>query len=270
MKEKIIPIETEYGILSGRDTIHLDLIESSGYKYTFTGQVKVNDEFKIYNLEFNNVISLFTSELDIYEEKYYEMYKTIPPYSFMEIESSSSKFLKDFNKQIINRFDKNDYKHYRLYTYDYVYDLLAKDYELNIYDKIYTYYVEKENDYKEIKIVLNHYGLTYLIDCLQEHKRDLMEQGNSELNLDEGIDVLGITLRFFINQTDDIEVTYYKEKVFGHEEIEIFASINKYNHLIELLSDLLDKKIEEIYLIPGKELNKSSIPLRIIYNKNNL
>jgi len=266
MKEKIIPIETQYGVLSGRDTIRLGLIESQGHRYIFTGEIRVNDDFKIYNLEFNNVISLFSAELDTYDDKYYELFKTIPSCSFMEIESSSSKFLKEFNREIIKTFDKNDYKHYRLYTYDYVYDLLAKEYRLIIYDKIKTYCVEKENNYKEIQIILNDQGLTYLLDSLQEHMTDLMVYDKSELNLDDGIAVSGITLRFFYNETDDIEVSYCKAHGLSNAVIEIFASINKYDYLINLLIKLSNKELGEIYLTPGNELSNNSLPLRIIYN----
>ena len=129
---------------------------------------------------------------------------------------------------------------------------------------------EKEESYKEIQIKTSISGYKYLIDCLLDHIETIEEYGNSELNFDNGIDVDGITLRFFGLSDDEekIETYYCGEK---SKEIEIFAPVKNYKHLIDLLKRIIENdNIEEIYLQYGIDISekKDNLPIRFLIEKN--
>lgn len=138
------------------------------------------------------------------------------------------------------------------------------------FGKIKTCIYEKEESYKEIQIKTSISGYKYLIDCLLDHIETIEEYGNSELNFDNGIDVDGITLRFFGLSDDEekIETYYCGEK---SKEIEIFASVKNYKHLIDLLKRIVENdNIEEIYLQYGIDISekKDNLPIRFLIKKN--
>lgn len=123
------PIETSLGILKGRDCIYLDKVYKKDRSYLFEGEINGRllnnsvDRYIKYKLEFKNVISMFTCELD----SYYAI-NTNGVYSFEIIENS--KYLKTIAAN--DDLDIKSLKHYRLKTYDDVFDIIAKDYALEI------------------------------------------------------------------------------------------------------------------------------------------
>lgn len=123
------PIETSLGILKGRDCIYLDKVYKKDRSYLFEGEINGRllnngkDGFIKYKLEFINVISMFTCELDSYDAV-----NINSVYSFEIIENS--KYLKTIAAN--DELDIKSLKHYRLKTYDDVFDIIAKDYALEI------------------------------------------------------------------------------------------------------------------------------------------
>ena len=125
------PIETSLGILKGRDCIYLDKVYKKDRSYLFEGEIngrllnKGKDGFIKYKLEFKNVISMFTCELDSYDA-----INTNGVYSFEIIENS--KYLRTIAAN--DELDIKSLKHYRLKTYDDVFDIIAEDYVFEIGD----------------------------------------------------------------------------------------------------------------------------------------
>ena len=127
----IKPIETSLGILKGRDCIYLDKVYKKDRLYLFEGEINGRllnngkDGFIKYKLEFKNVVSMFTCELNSYDA-----INTNGVYSFEIIENS--KYLKTIAAN--DELDIKLLKHYRLKTYDDVFDIIAKDYVFEIGD----------------------------------------------------------------------------------------------------------------------------------------
>ena len=123
------PIETSLGILKGRDCIYLDKVYKKDRSYLFEGEINGRllnngkDSFIKYKLEFKNVISMFTCELDSYNA-----INTNNVYIFEIVEDS--KYLKIIAAN--DELDIKSLKHYRLKTYDDVFDIIAEDYALEI------------------------------------------------------------------------------------------------------------------------------------------
>lgn len=125
------PIETSLGILKGRDCIYLDKVYKNDRSYLFEGEINGRllnngkDSFIKYKLEFKNVVSMFTCELDSYDA-----INTNSVYSFEIVEDS--KYLKIIAAN--DELDIKSLKHYRLKTFDDVFDIIAEDYVLEIDD----------------------------------------------------------------------------------------------------------------------------------------
>ena len=128
-KNIIKPIETSLGILKGRDCIYLDNVYKNARSYIFEGEINCRllnngkDGFIKYKLEFKNVVSIFTCELNTYDA-----INTNSIYSFEVIENS--KYLKTIAAN--DKANIKSLKHYRLRTYDDVFDIIAEDYILDI------------------------------------------------------------------------------------------------------------------------------------------
>ena len=125
------PIETSLGILKGRDCIYLDKVYKKDRSYLFEGEINGRllnnsvDRYIKYKLEFKNVISMFACELDSYDA-----INTNSVYSFEIIENS--KYLKTIAAN--DELDIKSLKHYRLKTYDEVFEIIAEDYVFEIGD----------------------------------------------------------------------------------------------------------------------------------------
>ena len=135
--EKPVPIETIAGILNGRDCFYFDTVVQDNYdNVIFTGDinghlVKEMDNKKDwypYKLTFKRVLACFYCELDTYENLASTGYLHDGSSCFDLIENSD--WLKSL--PIREDFDKSIYNHYRLFTYDIVYNIIATEYQLEV------------------------------------------------------------------------------------------------------------------------------------------
>lgn len=131
--ENIITIEDEkLGILYGRDCIFVDSVIQTDATLKFKGEINGNLASNIkavkwipYELIFKDVIKYVSCELDTYEADKNEI-QAMNKGSLVVIQDSDH--LK--NISVRDDYNKNDYKHFIIYTYDFVYNVFAVDYEL--------------------------------------------------------------------------------------------------------------------------------------------
>lgn len=132
--EKVVGVEVPaFGILNGRDCIYIDTVTQDDYdNLIFKGEIngyladKIKDEKWIpYTLIFHRVIAYFSCELDTYEN--IDSYGHLDYTDFNIVENSQ--WLANF--PIREDFDKSIYKHYQLFTYDYVYNIIAVSFDIN-------------------------------------------------------------------------------------------------------------------------------------------
>jgi hypothetical protein len=133
MNENIKPIITEVGLIYGRDAIFLDKVnfineETFELLGEFSGSLceNLNDNNDVkFKIVFKNVHLFKMTELDFDEVEYKS--------SFDEIENSIqiNKMIEIDNQNNIKKIDKT-YKHYIFRTYDTVFEIIGKDYSLEI------------------------------------------------------------------------------------------------------------------------------------------
>ena len=130
--EKTTAVNTCLGVLKGRDCIYLDQVKLDGLdNLTFTGDInghlisqhRDEKDWFPYTLTFRRVLTHFACELDTYENLAWTEH--LDGSSFDLIENSS--WLKSL--PVREDFDKSVYRHYRLFTYDVVYNIIAVSYE---------------------------------------------------------------------------------------------------------------------------------------------
>jgi hypothetical protein len=121
------PIKTSIGILSGRDAIYLDEIDSVYDKRTivFVGEINAslaseyrgNAKWLKYKINFFGVDALRMTELDCYES---------------EINLASS-----FDRVMVPTMKSRtmECKQFILATYDHIFEIMATDYEFEIIDE---------------------------------------------------------------------------------------------------------------------------------------
>ena len=135
LMEKAIAIDTCLGVLNGRDCVYLNQMKRDGLDtLTFMGDInghlisRHRDEKRWfpYTLIFQRVLAYFACELDTYENMVGLGH--LDGSSFDLIEDSS--WLKSL--PVREDFDKNIYQHYRLFTYDDVYNIIAVSYKLEV------------------------------------------------------------------------------------------------------------------------------------------
>lgn len=131
--EKIVDIEDGVlGELYGRDCIYIDTVTlDERDDLTFFGVINgclasriCAEKWIPYTLVFHRVIAQFSCELDTYENICDT--ERLDHGDFIVIENSErlAKF------PIRYDFDKSLYKHFRVFTYDVVFDIFAVDFEL--------------------------------------------------------------------------------------------------------------------------------------------
>lgn len=144
---KAVIIETEeLGVLSGRDCIYLDKVEyNSNGNLLLIGEINgdlvskntLNKEWYKYSMMFSRVLAYFACELETHDM--IAGIEHLDTSCFHIVENSNwidtLPIRKDFNKL--------DYNHYRVYTYDIVYNIIAVSYKLDISD----FYLSKERAY---------------------------------------------------------------------------------------------------------------------------
>lgn len=133
MNEIIKPIITEVGLIFGRDAIFLDKVniineETFELLGEFSGSLCKNlkdDNDVKYKIIFKNVHLFKMTELDFNEIEYKS--------SFDEIVNSKQllKMNKIDKENSVNKIDKT-YKHYVFSTYDTVFEIIGKDFILEI------------------------------------------------------------------------------------------------------------------------------------------
>lgn len=130
---KAVAINTHIGYLNGRDCIYLrkviqdeddNLIIECEFNGRLVSSLK-NDEWLNGVLTFKSVIYYQSCEIDTYFNQM-DFLKTQS--SFDEIQDSQ--LLK--GTPIRQDFNKDNYRHYVVHTYDFIFDILAKEYELAI------------------------------------------------------------------------------------------------------------------------------------------
>lgn len=133
--EKAIAIDTSLGVLNGRDCVYLDQMKRDDLDtLTFTGDInghlvsqhRDEKDWFLYTLTFQRVLAYFACELDTYENMAGSGH--LNDSSFDLIEDSS--WLKSL--PVREDLDKNIYQHYRLFTYDDVYNIIAVSYKLEV------------------------------------------------------------------------------------------------------------------------------------------
>ena len=130
--EKATAVKTCLGVLNGRDCIYLERVKQDALNnLTFTGDInghlvsqhKDEKDWFPYTLIFRRVLTHFACELDTYENL--TGTGRLDSSCFNLIEDSS--WLKSL--PVREDFNKDIYRHYRLFTYDVVYNIIAISYE---------------------------------------------------------------------------------------------------------------------------------------------
>lgn len=135
--EKIIGIEIPMlGTLSGRDCVYTDTVTRNDcgdieFKGDINGSLAGNiaDRFKDkewipYTLTFHRVIACFSCELDTYDNMGICGHSVHTVFNIVE----DSKWLADI--PIREDLDRSIYKHYQLFTYDDVFNIIAVSFDI--------------------------------------------------------------------------------------------------------------------------------------------
>ncbi len=132
MNEKIVSLKHQQtGELNGRDCIYIDRVTQDDMdNLTFKGEINCwlaekikTEKFIPYKLTFHRVVTYFVCELDTYENIDHSAHLDYSCFNFVE----NSKWLENF--PVREDFDKSIYKHYQVFTYDFVYNIIAVDFD---------------------------------------------------------------------------------------------------------------------------------------------
>ncbi|MCM1314867.1 MAG: GNAT family N-acetyltransferase [Alistipes senegalensis] len=135
MDEKIVSVKIEkLGVLNGRDCIYIDTVTQDDMdNLIFKGEINgwlaekiKTDKFIPYKLTFKRIIAYFSCELDTYEN--IDNFAHLDYSCFNIVENS--KWLENFPVRM--DFDKSIYKHYQIFTYDFVYNIIAVDFDFSV------------------------------------------------------------------------------------------------------------------------------------------
>jgi hypothetical protein len=126
------PIITEVGIIRGRDAIYLDLMEQKDGEIILYGEInsslielknKTKKEWLKYKLYFKNVLYYECCELDFYGN--------MPALRSSFDTINNSKLIETFEIKNNRKINKN-HKHFIISTYDYIYEIVSSEYNLEI------------------------------------------------------------------------------------------------------------------------------------------
>ena len=131
--EQVVGIETpEFGFLNGRDCIYIDSVTQDNYdNLVFRGKINLRlasknrrAAFHPYELTFHRVLACFFCELDTYENM--DRCAHLDDTDFNVVENS--RWLE--NLPVRSDFDKSAYRHFQVFTYDVVYNIIAVSFDM--------------------------------------------------------------------------------------------------------------------------------------------
>ncbi|MBC1376676.1 hypothetical protein [Listeria farberi] len=121
------PIKINNQLVYGRDKIWLTSLHQKNNQLTLSIEVDLEEKSTLLNMIFNGLIFYSSTELDTYEKSKWSTSWLTSQSNFEIIEHSD---LIHERVKIRNDYNVQDFKHYRVSTYDYIIDVIAKDYQL--------------------------------------------------------------------------------------------------------------------------------------------
>ncbi|HDI4210519.1 TPA: hypothetical protein PNL06_002276 [Listeria monocytogenes] len=120
------PIKINNQLIYGRDQIWLISLNQTPDQLTLSIEVDL-EESMFLKMIFNGFIFHSSTELDTYEKSKWSTSWLTSQSNFEQIQDSDL-----INERVKIRDDYNaqNFKHYRVSTYDYIIDVIAKDYQL--------------------------------------------------------------------------------------------------------------------------------------------
>ncbi|ATY55169.1 hypothetical protein CLN77_12290 [Listeria monocytogenes] len=124
--EKSHPIKINNQLIYGRDKTWLESLHQTPDQLTLSIEVDL-EESMFLKMIFNGLIFYSSTELDTYEKSKWSSSWLTSQSNFEQIQDSDL-----INERVKIRDDYNaqDFKHYRISTYDYIIDVIAKNYQL--------------------------------------------------------------------------------------------------------------------------------------------
>lgn len=125
--EQSKPIEINQQIIYGRDKIWLNALQQNDNVLTLLLEIEFENSSSQLNLIFSGLLFHSSTELDTYEKSKWSTSWLTSQSNFEQIQDSDL-----INERVKIRDDYNvqDFKHYRVSTYDYIIDIIAKDHQL--------------------------------------------------------------------------------------------------------------------------------------------
>ncbi|EBF5848569.1 hypothetical protein FH026_04600 [Listeria monocytogenes] len=125
--EQSKPIEINQQIIYGRDKVWLNALQQNDNSLTLLLEIEFENRSSQLNLIFSGLLFHSSTELDTYEKSKWSSSWLQSQSNFEIIEQSGL-----INERVKIRSDYNiqDFKHYRISTYDYIIDVIAKNYQL--------------------------------------------------------------------------------------------------------------------------------------------
>ncbi len=121
------PIKINNQLIYGRDKTWLISLHQTPNQLTLSIEVDLEEESILLNMIFNGLICHSSTELDTYEKSKWSTSWLTSQSNFEQIQDSD---LINERVKIRNDYNVQDFKHYRVSTYDYIIDIIAKDHQL--------------------------------------------------------------------------------------------------------------------------------------------
>ncbi|EMX4399610.1 hypothetical protein AAGS04_002725 [Listeria innocua] len=125
--ETSYPIKINNQLIYGRDKTWLTSLHQTPDQLTLSIEVDIEEESILLKMIFNDLIFYSSTELDTYEKSKWSTSWLTSQSNFEIIEQSN---LIHERVKIRNDYNVQDFKHYRVSTYDYIIDIIAKDHQL--------------------------------------------------------------------------------------------------------------------------------------------
>lgn len=261
MEEKIISVKTEkLGELHGRDCIYIDTVtQDDTDNLIFGGEINgrlteklKTDDFITYRLTFHRVLTYFVCELDTYENIDNSAHLDYSSFNIVD----GSKWLESL--PVRSDFDKSLYRHYQVFTYDFVYNIIAVDFNFSVRN-LYNIRKAEQEDLQVItdivhRTIKNIYPKYYPQGAveffLEYHNENAVSQDIADNNvyiIEDNNEIIG-TVTINDNEINRLYVLpEYQGKGYG-------------GFLLEYAEKIVLKNYEEIILY-------SSFPAKAMYLK---